>query len=985
MDGSRSRTHATGRVAGGGRWRRPNRRKWFEKRIARGIVAFVALSATVGITRGPGLSTTAVAAAPSGWQWYKTDTHVHSVLSGDALDDLGIISKAAKDRGYNAMFITDHQAGSNFPISTVVANHVVFEDSLGTKWSQDTFGNLTATTSALASSPVKSGTKSMHLKSSSDSFGETFIDLKRGPNLRSGDLILKFSVYPTRIDSGSGAYVSVSIGGDASVKTPEGYTTQAGVVTPGKSTILVWQLGSPRTPSSDPNQRVLPHPLSYILNTWNSYTINITQALSEIPVADRPLDFNALSQIKMSAAANAGTADVYFDAFNLDASTPVPSGQEFANRNGSIHNFDTSTYKALPSIEMGFSRHVNRFNFDIPSAEYNSFFQCDAAGNNCKITRGIDAIAPTQQTGYPAQLNHPNLPGGVKLDEIVADNYRAFGADIMETREDSAAVPTSTMIDIWDSMLQRGTIVMGAWSSDMHKVATLDAGSRGLATYLYAPALELNDLMRSLFEGRAYMAGHQFAGRVLFNLDSVSSEPYPARYPVYVPDTQTTANVRLSIPGSVANGSKVRWLVNGSQVALDTATASYQATKTISLSGAYTYVRAEVIEANGARGAMTEPIFFIDVPSLPSGLKYHLEGVTTNDGKGYTKLFTKGVTASSWNSGSNALQLSLENRADSLVELTASTGSLTPNRVVLDGTVVPRSASMADFNAAITSTWYHEDAADELHVKLRQASSIATALLEFGGASDTQPPTAPGGLTATPVTSGSARIDLAWSPSTDNVGVSGYRVYRDGALLATVGGATTSYSDSSGSSGTTYTYTVAAFDAAANVSPLSAPASATMPTVVSQTFTPAADSYVDSSVPANNYGLSTKLRADASPTVRSYLRFSVQGLSRPVARATLRLNTTSSASAPGFEVRPVTDDSWGETTITFNNAPATGAVAATSGAFATATWITVDVTALVTGNDTYSLALTTPSTTAMSTASRESGATSPQLIVEQAP
>ena len=44
---------------------------------------------------------------------------------------------------------------------------------------------------------------------------------------------------------------------------------------------------------------------------------------------------------------------------------------------------------------------------------------------------------------------------------------------------------------------------------------------------------------------------------------------------------------------------------------------------------------------------MTEPIFFETVPSLPNGMSYHVEGVQTADGKGYTKTMTKGITASS--------------------------------------------------------------------------------------------------------------------------------------------------------------------------------------------------------------------------------------------------------------------------------------------------------------------------------------------------
>jgi hypothetical protein len=45
----------------------------------------------------------------------------------------------------------------------------------------------------------------------------------------------------------------------------------------------------------------------------------------------------------------------------------------------------------------------------------------------------------------------------------------------------------------------------------------------------------------------------------------------------------------------------------------------------------------------------------------------------------------------------------------------------------------------------------------------------------------------------------------------------------------------------------------------------------------------------------------------------------------------------------------------------------------------------MDVTAYITGNGTYNLALTTPGSTAVSLASRQSGANAPQLVVETAP
>jgi chitodextrinase len=88
---------------------------------------------------------------------------------------------------------------------------------------------------------------------------------------------------------------------------------------------------------------------------------------------------------------------------------------------------------------------------------------------------------------------------------------------------------------------------------------------------------------------------------------------------------------------------------------------------------------------------------------------------------------------------------------------------------------------------------------------------------------DTQAPTVPTNLAATPVSS--SQINLTWSTSTDNVGVTGYRVYRNGTQIGTT--ATTSYSDSGLASSTTYSYTVAAYDAAGNVSAQTGAASAT--------------------------------------------------------------------------------------------------------------------------------------------------------------
>jgi chitodextrinase len=77
---------------------------------------------------------------------------------------------------------------------------------------------------------------------------------------------------------------------------------------------------------------------------------------------------------------------------------------------------------------------------------------------------------------------------------------------------------------------------------------------------------------------------------------------------------------------------------------------------------------------------------------------------------------------------------------------------------------------------------------------------------------DTTPPTAPSNLRVSSLTK--ARATLAWNASTDAAGVAGYRVYRNGVLVATV--TTLSWSDTRKTSASTYY--VVAYDAAGNVS-----------------------------------------------------------------------------------------------------------------------------------------------------------------------
>jgi chitinase len=80
---------------------------------------------------------------------------------------------------------------------------------------------------------------------------------------------------------------------------------------------------------------------------------------------------------------------------------------------------------------------------------------------------------------------------------------------------------------------------------------------------------------------------------------------------------------------------------------------------------------------------------------------------------------------------------------------------------------------------------------------------------------DTTPPSTPGSFAATAVSNG---INLTWTASTDNVGVTGYEIRRNGSLITTTSGSATSYLDTGAAIDVTYTYEIRARDAAGNLS-----------------------------------------------------------------------------------------------------------------------------------------------------------------------
>jgi len=131
-----------------------------------------------------------------------------------------------------------------------------------------------------------------------------------------------------------------------------------------------------------------------------------------------------------------------------------------------------------------------------------------------------------------------------------------------------------------------------------------------------------------------------------------------------------------------------------------------------------------------------------------------------------------------------------------------------------DGVLLASTSTTSFVVTALTaSTTYSftvkaKDAAGNVSVASNAVSVTTSAIVV-----DTTAPTAPT-LTASGTTSSST--NLSWSGATDNIGVTGYDVYRNGTLLAST--TSTTYSVTGLTASTTYSFTVKAKDAAGNVS-----------------------------------------------------------------------------------------------------------------------------------------------------------------------
>ena len=214
--------------------------------------------------------------------------------------------------------------------------------------------------------------------------------------------------------------------------------------------------------------------------------------------------------------------------------------------------------------------------------------------------------------------------------------------------------------------------------------------------------------------------------------------------------------------------------------------------------------------------------------------------------------FTTGTSLNSSTTNQNIVPLASTGPATVTVDATAPTVSITApanNASIGGGNTVSITTNAADTSSGIQKVEFYIDGTLKQTVSTSpynyswgttgvalgshtiqakaydNTGNSASSSIVNVNLTDQTAPTAPGSFRVTGTTINT--IGLAWNASTDNVGVTAYKITRNGTLIATITPPTLVYSDTGLAAGTTYNYGVTAVDAAGNTSAASTVSGAT--------------------------------------------------------------------------------------------------------------------------------------------------------------
>jgi len=205
------------------------------------------------------------------------------------------------------------------------------------------------------------------------------------------------------------------------------------------------------------------------------------------------------------------------------------------------------------------------------------------------------------------------------------------------------------------------------------------------------------------------------------------------------------------------------------------------------------------------------------------------------DTSGNTSALSASTSATTLSTNTNLVEaptglvavLSANNKIKLSWNAASSTLALANYRVLRDNVVIATTSALnyIDFSVSASSTHAYTITALDIAGNVSAPSAAVSITTAPAIGSDTIAPSAPTNLVATLIAH--KKIKLTWARSTDNFGVWGYKILRDGLVIGT--SRNQNYQDKSIKDGLAHTYTVIAFDRANNLSAASNAVAITAP------------------------------------------------------------------------------------------------------------------------------------------------------------
>jgi chitodextrinase len=533
-------------------------------------------------------------------------------------------------------------------------------------------------------------------------------------------------------------------------------------------------------------------------------TANNTQSLPTLAVTNVQASAATTTGFQVNWATNAAanSAVDYGTSASYGATTPVDASMVINHQ------------VALTSLTKGTLYHFRVRSTDAKSANA-------ASGDMTFATTG-DSTPPTISITSP--LANATISGATILTVDASDNVAVASVQFkVDSANNGAAVTVAPFsFSLNTTTLANGNHILSAVATDTSGNSTTSAGvTVKVSNSATNPTITSVNPTSGLVGTSVTITGTNFgaaqgSSTLTFNGKTATPTSWSATSIVApVPAGATTGSVVVTVGGVSSNGMNFTVTVPPPNITNLNPTSGLVGTS-VTITGA-NFGAAQgtsTVKFNGTLGSPTSWNASSIVVPVPVG-------ATTGN-----------VVVSIGGISSNGVNFTVTVPTPSITNLNPASG-LIGTSVTITGTNfgATQGTNTVKFNgtAGSPTSW----SASSIVVKVPAGATTGNVFVTVSGVAsngasftvqaDTTAPTVPGGLSATAVNS--SQINLSWTASTDNVGVTGYNVFRGGNKIGT--SASASYIDGGLAASTSYTYNVSAFDAAGNTSAQSASASAT--------------------------------------------------------------------------------------------------------------------------------------------------------------